>query len=405
MTISTNQLLIWCGVPKERRTAAIQELLPNGVVDLDVFSTEDLLKTLEGNEDLGKEPKPGPNALCTKRVLQLALWAKDMARLDRVVEFEDGTNAIIFERELTAAEDRELNRRTQVGSERLTDIKKDLPLKTKEEWMFWPGWIVRALQETYGSRGIPLSYVLREPGPPIDLKPRNWDVDALLRSPHSGEEYEMDNTRVHEFILANIVKDSEAYSHIEDTIPKKDGTTAWFLLQDKYQGHWFYSENLDLAYKMWDDLFYINEKDMKFESFKHHMNWAVRILKKADELKKEADIVKWIWIHVQCPTMRRTIRELRAIQDDQPKTHTVILEIIGRDVHPIMSRHPPSRYPFLGNSFMNHVQRVEQNTRPGTYKCDDWELTVPDYNEGYKKRKMTFDALRKLACLPTYPDE
>ena len=105
MTINNNQLLTWCGVPAARRAAVTAELLPNGIADLDAFSTEEILVAIKGFKDnLIEGEKFRLTALCSKKIVQLALWVKDKIRLDQDATFDNETTIAVFTKEIAASQ-------------------------------------------------------------------------------------------------------------------------------------------------------------------------------------------------------------------------------------------------------------------------------------------------------------
>ena len=142
----------------------MRDLLPKGIIGFDVFSSEDLMKTLghEGTTELENSKR---------KILQLALWVKDTVSVDRVAEFHDGTTVTTFERDIAAAKEREVDRKARLNASRVLENTKIEPLlENGEGWEAWSSAMQLMLRLFHGSRGALLLYVMREPGPSIDLE-------------------------------------------------------------------------------------------------------------------------------------------------------------------------------------------------------------------------------------------
>lgn len=360
MPITINQLLTWCGVPAVRRAAVMTELMPDGLTDLNLFSTEELLTAIKGFKDnLIDAEKFKLTASSSKKIIQLALWVKDKTRLNQAVEFNNQTTPAIFNREIGAAQDREAIRKARVKSgENLTTLKIDPPLKTSGGWDSWSDAIKAALGLSYGARGVPLLYIIRDEEPPDELfdeddEEKTWEDEAVLNSPHLGDDYLSDKKTVHLFLLNNISEDSDAYAYIQPYITKNDGRKDWLSLQGRYESPAHIQAKVAEANQLWDKLYYRNERAMTFEVFSRKLTKIIQIFKRAGRFKHEVDIVEWLWIHIECPEMKHIIGGLKATHNltDPPRSYHDILGALAKEI-PNLTR---------ATTFTRSVQEINTN--------------------------------------------
>merc|ERR1712070_690928 len=98
-----------------------------------------------------------------KRLRSLALWGKDRIRAQANVEFDNGTTAAELNQLLADALNREKMRKEQrkVG-ESHHDHSFNNKLKTQAQWEKFSEELDSTLNLIIGSRGIPLTHVIRQ---------------------------------------------------------------------------------------------------------------------------------------------------------------------------------------------------------------------------------------------------
>jgi hypothetical protein len=171
----------------------------------------------------------------TKRLVQLSLWIKDMDRLGEPATFENGTTAAEFADAINEAQRREEIRKVrQKSTESLASVRIDPPLKSSGGWESWMVSVEAALTLAYGSKGIPLAYVIRpDPAPILDAN-ATWEQQAINTAPLQGLDYNADQMTVHLFILNNISEESDAYTYIQPLLQRKDGRRDILALRTRY---------------------------------------------------------------------------------------------------------------------------------------------------------------------------
>jgi hypothetical protein len=148
--------------------------------------------------------------------VQLTLWAKDKAQLDEVPMFPNTTTQASFVSQIDEAQRRDSIRteRKKTG-EVLSSVRIDPPLKSSAGWEGWMVAVEAALTLACGSKGVPLSCVLRENEAPQPNGHATWELKAIHAAPLAGLDYEADRLTVHLFILNNVSEESDACTYIQ----------------------------------------------------------------------------------------------------------------------------------------------------------------------------------------------
>jgi hypothetical protein len=192
MAITVNALLGWCRAPANTRVAVIAALMPGGIIELADFSVDEIQ---EATKSFSRLPVDAfvlsPHT--TKRLVQLTLWAKDKARLYEVPMFPNATTQVSFASQIneTQRQDSIRTERKKTG-EALSSVRIDPPLKSSAGWEGWMVAVEAALTLAYGSKGVPLSYVIRENEAPQPNGHATWELKAIHAAPLTGLDYEAD---------------------------------------------------------------------------------------------------------------------------------------------------------------------------------------------------------------------
>ena len=199
MAIDALQLLTWSRIAAARRAQLTAELFPGGLAELNDYTAEDI-------KDAAKNFRSHPtvnqrfnvSAISAKRLVQLTLWVKDRVRLGQAVEFDDTTTQAIFVATLEESQQREkIRKERKKNAEGLATMKIYPPLKASAGWDGWKDAIKSALMLAYGSKGVPLLYVIREDSIPTfpaaagGIAP-TWETTAIEAAPHTGLDYDAD---------------------------------------------------------------------------------------------------------------------------------------------------------------------------------------------------------------------
>jgi hypothetical protein len=166
--------------------------------------------------------------------------------------------------EVEAAQDRDqIRQERKKNAESLATMKIDPPLKTEAGWDTWTTSVAAALTVAYGSKGVPLLYVIRD-NPLPTFQGTTWEELAVNAAPHTGLDYEADRKTVHLCLLNNITEDSDAHAYIQPLILRNNGRQDWMALTLRYENAATVQSRVNQANKTWDSLVYKNERIMSF---------------------------------------------------------------------------------------------------------------------------------------------
>jgi hypothetical protein len=370
MPLTINTIWAHCRVQQARRAVVTEELCPGGLIDLKDFTTADIKEAIKGFKSLPNNPFC-LTAGTTKRLTQLALWAKDRVRLNQQVEFANGTSQAQLFRDIEGAQDRDKIRgERKKNAETLATLKIDPPLKAGGGWDAWTVAIKTALTIAYGSKGVPLLYVLRENEAPEHIG-ATWEELAINSAPHTGLDFEADVKTVHLLILNNISEDSDAHAYIQPLVRQNanNGRRDWLALHDRYENAASVQARVNAANKTWESLVYKNERVMSFEAFSKKLTTALQDFERALRPKHEGDIIDWLWRHVQNLELTQLMSALKVAQTFQNRTSQQILHEIAKEI-PNLSK--GSDFSPRGVSDVHQVDQLSQ------ISGSDWSLDKSD---------------------------
>jgi hypothetical protein len=202
MAIANDTLLTWARIAANRREQVTNELFPGGLADLNDYTAEevkDAVKNFRSHPTANQRFNLSANS--TKKLAQLTLWVKDRIRLGQAVEFDDGTTQAEFVSMIDEAQQREkIRQERKKNAEGLATVKIDPPLKASSGWDGWKDAVKTALMLAYGSKGVPLLYVIREnqaPTVPAGGIAPSWEELAIDAAPLTGLDYDADRKTVH----------------------------------------------------------------------------------------------------------------------------------------------------------------------------------------------------------------
>lgn len=225
MAISINVMLGWCRAPANTRAEIAAALMPGRLLELGDFTIKEIKEATKGFSCLPANAfVVSPHT--TKRLIQLALWVQDAERLGLPAEFGNGTNQASF---VTAIDDaqhcEDIHKVCKKTTESLGSIRITPPLKSSAGWGSWMVSVEAALTLTlaYGSKVIPLAYVIRPDTPdPMDDQ-ATWEQTAIATAPLKKLHYNANRMTVHLFILNNISEESDAYTYIQPLLQRNTG--------------------------------------------------------------------------------------------------------------------------------------------------------------------------------------
>lgn len=219
------------------------------------------------------------------------------------------------------------------NAEALSTSKIDPPLKASAGWDQWIVSVKALLLLAYGSKGVPLLYVIRENDvPEVDADLEDWEEMAIKAAPHIGLDYEADRKTVHLFFLNNIEEDLDAYAYIQPLLLRNDGRRDMKALEDRYENAATIQARVNMANKTWELLTYKNERAMSFEIFCKKLTKALQYFENAGRPKHDDDVIDWIWQHVQNGELSQLVSTLKVAQGMQPRSSRQILQEIAKEV-------------------------------------------------------------------------
>jgi hypothetical protein len=403
MAIDTLELLTWSRIAVGRRAQLTTELFPGGLADLNDYTAEDI-------KDAAKNFRSHPttnqrfnvSAISTKRLVQLTLWVKDRIRLGQAVEFDDTTTQPIFVATLEESQQRDkIRKERKKNAEGLATMKIDPPLKASAGWDGWKDAIRSALMLAYGSKGVPLLYVIRENATPTfpaavgGIAP-TWEETAIEAAPHTGLDYDADRKTVHLFFMNNISEDSDAHAYIHDLIGRTDGRRDWMALCDRYENEATIQARVNQANKTWEVLVYKNERAMSFEAFSTKLTKALTYFERAGRPKHDGDVIDWIWRHVQSGELSQHLSALKVGQSIHARTSREILQDIAKEVPNLTkgSSFEPrisgvehtSGFTFEGGAPTSGVKTADGKLYCGSYSPNSWfSDSIKPYHDQIKE--------------------
>jgi hypothetical protein len=382
MAITVNAILTWCRITTAPKRAAVTEaLMPDGVSDLAGFSIDEIKEASKTFTRLPANPfLLSPHA--TKRLVQLTLWVKDQVRLNVAAEFPNATTQAEFIAQIETAQRRDkIRTERQKGAETLANVRIEPALKSSGGWEAWIVAVRTALSIAYGSKGVPLLYVIRTNAAP-DLTPRaTWEELAILAAPQQGLDYEADRMTVHLFLLNNIGEDSDAYTYIQPLLARNDGRRDITALIARYENDATVQTRVNEANKTWEMLVYKNERAMSFESFCQKIQKALQHFARAQRPKHEGDVIDWIWNHIQNAELNLTVAALKASQGIAPRTPTEILQELAKEIPNLVktssfqqrvSEVNTSNFTFDGDTPTHGAHTTEGKLFCGSYSHSQW---------------------------------
>ena len=150
------------------------------------------------------------------------------------------------------------------------------------------------LKMIIGSKGIALSYIIREDDDPNLADQETWEYKAMLAAPHKGSAYLQDKLTVHKIILCNIVDGLNAFTYVKPYLNKDDGRLDIQALRGRYENAAIHEQYINKVKITLETLTYRNKRALKIEKF------VAKFVKAVDELDKRnrglynADVVDMI---------------------------------------------------------------------------------------------------------------
>ena len=395
MVIANDQLLTWARLANNSLATVTNEMFPGGLDDLSDYSSDDIkdaVKNFRNHTTAARRFNVSVHS--TKRLVQLTLWVKDKIRVGHDTTFPDGTTQAQFVAALEEAQQRDkIRQERKKNAEALSTLKIDPALKSSTGWDSWTDATRAALSIAYGSKGVPLLYVIRANDAPrlifneVDehgnIIVPTWEEMAIDDAPLAGLDYEADRKTVHSFILNNVAEDSDAHAYIYPLVGKNNGRLDWMALDNCYENEATIQARVNQANKVWDMLVYKNERAQTFEAFSRKLTKSLQHFEKAGREKHDGDVIDWIWGHVQNAELSQHMSALKVAQSFDRKTSRQILQEIAKEIpniskgsnfQPRVSEvHRSDDFTFDGDAPSNGALTPDGKLFLGTYSYQQWK--------------------------------
>ena len=126
------------------------------------------------------------------------------------------------------------HKQNKIGDSLITSSFQ-VQLETATQWDLWIVELDSNLKMIVVSKGIALSYIIRE-NDDTDIEERvTWDLKATLGSPHEGPSFAQDNLTVHNIILRNIADGYDAFTYVNPHIKKDNGRLDVKSIHKRYE--------------------------------------------------------------------------------------------------------------------------------------------------------------------------
>lgn len=345
MPITVSQVLEWIGITDAAQKRAVTaDLAPNP----EKFSNL-IDETQEGIKDvcdsytkLEQDSFRLPRSVI-KRLVSLMLWAKDCHRLDEGTEFPNGTTKADCLALLDDARVRDELRKSQVkAGKALIASEFVLKLKNRSQWERWSVELKSTLNSIIGSKGIPISYVIRENQDAELDGHATWELKAYHGANLAGPQYRMDCKLVHQIIIRNIAEESDAYTYVKSELKNEDGRKDILALRKRYENQAVLQERINEANRTLTSLAYKNERSLTFERFSSKLQKAIDTLNECERAPHNGDIVDSLWGRIQNAELQPYVQALKVQYSQNPRSYNLILQDIASQI-PTLARNPGFR--------------------------------------------------------------
>ena len=240
MAITNMQILTWIGVSvTQQRNAIIADLLSDGLDGLEHVTHDDVKEACSSYAKRTDVPFPIIlTPLMKQRIHSLVLWVQDMMRAEQTPRFPNAMIRDSFIQLLDASLVRDRNRKSQkkVG-ESYHNVEFNAKLKSQGHCEKFEEELQSTLENIVGSKGVPLTYVIRKEEAPIydpDIPYEDNIIDAVALT---GESFKNDARLVHQIILRNASEESNACTHVKPLLKHRDGRRDLMALKERHSRH------------------------------------------------------------------------------------------------------------------------------------------------------------------------
>lgn len=335
MPLTHTQILTYIGITiaNQRNTVADDLIpLPDRLSSLLDETKEGIEDTCMSYTKLGQNDRFRLSRVIVKRLVALMYWVRDRGRLDFPVSFPNGTDQqeLLEEIQEAAARDKIRTSQRKLGDSLIT-ATFDTKLKNRVQWERWCVELQALLNTIIGTRGVALSYVIRDPAVVIPNEFTSYEERAKWTAPHDGMEYDLDKKSVHNVIIRNIAEDCDAYIYIKPSLNQENGTEDMRLLRYRYDNAASIQQRINEANKSLSILTYKNERALPFERFSQLLKKAVDTLTECNRTPHDGDLVDGLWPRIQNVELAPFVNALKVqYQIDQRPFYEILQDIASQ---------------------------------------------------------------------------
>ena len=400
MAVTNMQIMTWIGIAvAQQRNAIIADLLSDGLGGLEHVTHDDVKETCSSYAKRTDNPFPIILTPLTKqRIHSLALWVQDMMRAEQAPTFPDTTNRASFIQSLDASLVRDRNRKSQkkVG-EAYHNVEFNTKLKSQGTYEKFEEELQATLENIIGSKGVPLTYVIRDEEAPVYDPSIPYEVNIIDAVALTGESFKNDARLVHQIILRNVSEESNAYTYIKPLLRHRDGRRDIVALKERYSSDASKQAIINSAKQVLETLRYKNERSFTFEKFSSKLQKACDELEDCGREVNNGDIVDGLWDRIQSQDIQVHVASLKVNYQQNPRNYKLILQDIASEISTSRkvtfsdgssNRNASAACTANGPCPSNGVHTSDGSIFIGSYDADKWrsESVRPYHSEIREKR-------------------
>ena len=309
------QCLQWIGFRAENERRIVMNESFDSFRDIQVLSEEDITQlALSFSSRLAADGRILFGLKRTKYLRGLVHFIQDFYRVSDTPTIV-GLTRTTFCATLDTAIQRALARSTMIRNTKLAAEAADPgKLDSENKWKQWEERFINYLTVQLGTRGVPLSYIIRENDEPDRTTAyTNFITKSIKCAPLAGEFYIADRQLVFHMII-NATTGCASADWIKSTLRYSDGRRSWKKLVDHFAGEGSAAKALAEAEHLYETLHYKNERSMSFETFLTRCEKMFNIFEKQGEAMGNDAKVRFLFKHVLHPELEAPIEALRVLQ-------------------------------------------------------------------------------------------
>lgn len=210
------------------------------------------------------------------------------------------------------------------------DLAKPESFTTKVKWSDWMPTFKNFLRNCASTRGIPLSYVIRDNTTAADAYDDNIDLfdNFIQMAPLEGRDFDLDSAQVHTLIQRFITGNDMAESKIQSHANQGNGREDFLALREYYEGVGFHAKEITKAEQVLKSFYYNGERrdrGMTWDKFEKDLNHAFAVVDRHEgrEVYSDARKLRLLLDKVRgCDFLRDTISTINVSLAAVPMTMT-----------------------------------------------------------------------------------